>query len=130
MNGKPEIVPDYAKVRPFESNCTAAGGTDALGDLCRCKASSSASSLRSCWLSLSLGLSKPSIYTAFATTYLRACRNHGSHFEKNKIAFQEGAAAEGVILDDEPVPAITDMEADVRASGSEIDEKHRSMEKV
>lgn len=59
-----------------------------------------------------------------------ARRNHASHFEKNKMAFQEGAAAEEVILDDEPVPNITDMEADVRASGSEIDEKHRSMEKV
>ncbi|KJA24395.1 hypothetical protein HYPSUDRAFT_38838 [Hypholoma sublateritium FD-334 SS-4] len=91
VNGKPEIVPDYAKVQGILIGVVAA-------------------------------------FVLIVT--IVGPENHGSHFEKNKIAFQEGAAAEEVILDDEPVPAITDVEADVRASGSEIDEKHRSMEKV
>lgn len=51
--------------------------------------------------------------------------NHGAHFEKNKIAFQEGAADDEVILDDEePVPR------EQRDSASDADEKNHSMEKV
>ncbi|KAF9474415.1 MFS general substrate transporter [Pholiota conissans] len=56
--------------------------------------------------------------------------NHGSHFEKNKIAFQEGAANDVVILDDEPEPGVEVVGAEKGESSSDIDEKHNSMEKV
>lgn len=49
-------------------------------------------------------------------------RNHASHFEKNKTAFQTGAA-DGHILSDEKEPGLSE-----HRDKSSVDEKHESME--
>jgi hypothetical protein len=61
------------------------------------------------------------------TTTHRVRRNHGSHFEKNKIAFQEGAADDVVIMDDDEEPQQGGVAGEKRESSSVIDEK---LEKV
>lgn len=117
VNGKPKIVPDYAKVsRPYRPFSFYFNTFD------RCKASSSAS------LQLSPSSSPSSAQSRYICHDVRSslmmclvARNHSSHFEKNKIAFQEGAGVDEIIMDDDETQ---------RESTSDTDEKHRSMEKV
>ena len=50
-------------------------------------------------------------------------RNHGSHFEKAKTAFEEGAANEGPILDDSAERVFSDTDSGNEKKGSEFVEK-------
>ena len=49
----------------------------------------------------------------FAESSPLPCRNHGSHFEKHRTAFEEGGGRDDAILEDEP-------------SGSRVNEKRRN----
>ncbi|KAF8965854.1 MFS general substrate transporter [Flammula alnicola] len=106
VNGKPKIVPDYATVQGILIGVVSAFVLfiTIIGPEC----------------GLSLFLQR-----ILSEYNINLCRTHGSHFEQNKTAFQEGAADDAVIIDD--VPEIVQA----RESGSESgDEKHRSLEKV
>ena len=56
-------------------------------------------------------------------------RNHGSHFEKHKAAFEEGGGADDTTPEVEE-EARADRSSDSRAESIQVDEKRMSDEKI